>query len=63
MALHITKGTAFLKALPIRYETYTTVQSLQRVGLKKYFGPKAGTAWVPLPKGPAHPVLQVVVPE
>ena len=63
MAFQIMKDDTFLKTLADRYDTYATVQSLQRVGLKKYFGPRAGTVWVSLPKGPAHPVIQVVVPE
>ena len=63
MALHIMKDNAFLKALPLRYEEYATVKSLRRVGLKKYFGPRAGTVWASHPQGPSHPVFQVVVPE
>ena len=63
MALHIMKEAGFLKALPLRYEKYATVTSLRRVGLKKYFGPGAGTVWASHPQGPAHPVFRVVVPE
>ncbi len=63
MALHIMKDTDFLKAFPLRYEKYATVKSLRRVGPKKYFGPRAGTAWASHPQGPSHLVFQVVVPE
>lgn len=63
MALQIMNSDDFRKALPNRYETYATVRSLQRVGWKKYFGPRAGTVWVSLPQGPSHPSFQVVVPE
>ena len=63
MALQIMNSDDFRKALPNRYETYATVRSLQRVGWKKYFGPRAGTVWVSLPQGPSRPTFQVVVPE
>ena len=63
MALHIMKDADFLKAFPLRYEKYATVRSLRRVGLKKYFGPRAATAWASHPQEPSHPVFQVVVPE
>lgn len=63
MALQIMNSDDFRKALPNRYETYATVRSLQRVGWKKYFGPRAGTVWVSLPQGPSRPSFQVVAPE
>ena len=63
MALQIVNSDDFRKALPNRYETYATVRSLQRVGWKKYFGPRAGTVWGSLSQGPSRPSFQGVAPE
>ncbi len=62
MALHILKEAVFLRELAKRYRRVATVTSVRNRGLKKLFGPKAGTVKILLPEGPDYPVFQVVPP-
>jgi O-acetyl-ADP-ribose deacetylase (regulator of RNase III) len=62
MALHILKEAVSWKELSKRYRRYARVTSVRNTGLKRLFGPKAGTVKILRPEGLSYPVFQVVPP-
>ena len=62
MALHILKEAVSWEELAKRYQKYASVTSVRNTGLKRLFGPKAGTVKILRPEGLSYPVFQVVPP-
>ena len=62
MALHILKEAVSWKELSKRYRRYARITSVRNTGLKRLFGPKAGTVKILRPEGLSYPVFQVVPP-
>ena len=62
MALYVAKSPAFVPDLSLQYSDYAVVKTEQRKGLRKIFGPRAGSVSVSMSQGSAFPLIQVVPP-
>lgn len=62
MALHILKEAVSWEELAKRYQKYASVTSVRNTGLKRLFGPNAGTVKILRPERLSYPVFQVVPP-